>query len=152
MKRVQVGSLVFILAFSPLASGQTKNKSSAGVEEELKKLDHAWLDAEKRDDVPFCEKLFADSYVLVMPSGQMFNKEQRLGVLRSSDRPTFEVLDPDDIKVHLFGNVAILTDHTMIKGSDSKGTRIDGEYRVFRVMIKQDGKWRATGAVMTKLQ
>jgi len=46
--------------------------------------------------------------------------------------------------------VAILTDHTTIKGHDSKGNSLDGEYNVFRVVIKQNGSWRATGVVMNQ--
>ena len=45
-------------------------------------------------------------------------------------------------------NVAILTDHTTVKGHDSKGARLDGEFNVFRVVIKKNGSWQATGVVM----
>jgi hypothetical protein len=44
--------------------------------------------------------------------------------------------------------VAILTDHTTIKGHDSKGNSLDGEFNVFRVVIKKNGAWLATGVVM----
>lgn len=153
MKCLPGGALVVMMALAPLAFGQTKgNNTGAGVEQELKQLDHKWLDSEKNYDVAFCEKFFADSYVLVLASGQMYTKDQWLGVLKSSDRPTFEVLNPDDIQVHLFGNLAILTDHTTLKGHDSKGNRMDGEFRVFRVVIKQNGSWRAAGVVMNKLE
>ncbi len=140
----------------PFASGQTAGRATAGTgtaaEEQLKQIDRKWLDAEKRYDVAYCEKFFADSYVLVLADGQMLTKKQWLGTLGSAaDRPTLEVLSPDDIQVHMFGDVAILTDRTTIKGHDSKGNSMDGQYRVFRVVIKQNGTWRAAGVVMNKL-
>jgi ketosteroid isomerase-like protein len=150
MKLAQLGVLVAILALAPVAKGQVKTSTAAGVEEELKKLDHKWLDSERTGDLDYCEKFFADSYVLVLANGKMYTKAQWLGILRGPERPTLEVLDPEDIKVHVFGNVAILTDHTTIKGHDSKGVRIDGEYNVFRVVIKQNGSWKATGVVMNQ--
>ena len=150
MKRIQLGSLILILALAPLASGQAKRSASASLEEELKKLDHKWLDSERTGDLDYCEKFFADSYVLVLANGTTYTKAQWLGILRGPERPTLEVLDPTDIKVHVFGNVAILTDHTTIKGHDSKGVRMDGEYNVFRVVIRQNGSWRATGVVMNE--
>jgi len=102
--------------------------------------------------VAYCEKFFADSYVLVLADGQMLTKKQWLGILGSAaDRPTLQVLTPDDIQVHLFGDVAVLTDRTTIKGHDSKGNTMDGQYRVFRVIIKQNGTWRAAGVVMNKM-
>jgi ketosteroid isomerase-like protein len=144
------------ISLVPFASGQTAKKTTAGIgtvsEEQLKQIDHKWLDAEKRYDVAYCEKFFADSYVLVLADGQMLTKKQWLGILGSAaERPTLEVLTPDDIQVHLFGDVAVLTDRTTIKGHDSKGNSMDGQYRVFRVVIKQNGSWRAAGVVMNKL-
>jgi ketosteroid isomerase-like protein len=152
MKRIHMGALVFVLALAPLAFGQVKSISTASIEEELKKLDHKWLDSERTGDLDYCEKFFADNYVLVLANGQTYTKDQWLGILRGPDRPTLEVLDPQDIKVHLFGNVAILTDHTTIRGHDSKGNRMDGEYNVFRVVTKQNGSWRATGVVMNQVE
>ena len=151
MKHVRLSVLVAMMAFAPLAIAQVKSTAPATIEEELKKLDHKWLDSERTGDLDYCEKFFADSYVLVLTNGKTYTKTQWLGILRGPERPTLEVLDPTDIKVHLFGNVAILTDHTTIKGHDSKGVRMDGEYNVFRVVIKQNGSWRATGVVMNQV-
>ena len=155
MKQLGLVALAY-LVLAPLAFGQTPAKSpaakgGASAEEELKQIDHKWLDAEKRYDVAYCEKFFSDSYVLVLADGQMLTKKEWLGILGSADRPTLEVLSPDDIQVRFFGNVAILTDRTTIKGHDSKGNSMDGQYRVFRVVIKENGSWRAAGVVMNKL-
>ena len=118
--------------------------------EDWKALDHKWLDSERTGDLDYLEKFFADSYVLVLANGQSYTKKEWLGILRSADRPTLLKLDPENIQVHVFGNVAILTDHTTIKGQDSKGNSLDGEFNVFRVVIKQNGSWRATGVVMNQ--
>ena len=151
MRHIKVGVLVALISLAPFAKAQVKTRPPAAVEEELKKLDHKWLDSERTGDLDYCEKFFADSYVLVLTNGQTYTKAQWLGILRGPERPTLEALDPADIQVHLFGNVAILTDHTTIKGHDSKGVRMDGEYNVFRVVIKQNGSWRATGVVMNQV-
>ncbi len=151
MRRIHFGALLFIMAIAPLAYGQVKSGTTASVEEELKKLDHKWLDSERLGDLDYCEKIFAPSYVLVFPNGEMYTKDQWLGILRGPDRPTLLVLNPQDIKVHVYGNVAILTDHTTLKGHDSKGNSMDGEFNVFRVVIKQNGEWRATGVVMNAI-
>jgi ketosteroid isomerase-like protein len=150
MKRIHIGILMGLVLFTPLAKAQSKSSAPAAVEEELKKLDHKWLDSERTGDLDYCEKFFADSYVLVLANGTMYTKSEWLGILRGPDRPTLEVLDPTNIQVHVFGNVAILTDHTTIKGHDSKGARLDGEFNVFRVVIKKNGSWQATGVVMNE--
>ena len=148
MKRIHLGILMGLVMLAPAARAQSKSTAPAGVEEELKKLDHKWLDSERTGDLDYCQKFFADSYVLVLADGTMYTKAEWLGILRGPDRPTLEVLDPTNIQVHVFGNVAILTDHTTVKGHDNKGTRLDGEFNVFRVVIKKNGSWQATGVVM----
>ncbi len=148
MRQIQVAALALILSLAPPAFGQTKNAAAPAGGEDWTALDHKWLDSERTGDLDYLEKFFADSYVLVLANGQSYTKKEWLGILRGPDRPTLLVLDPENIQVHVFGNVAILTDHTTIKGHDSKGNSLDGEYNVFRVVIKQNGIWLATGVVM----
>ena len=150
MRRILVGALALILSFAPLAYGQTKSAVTPAGGEDWKALDHKWLDSERTGDLDYLEKFFADSYVLVLANGETYTKKEWLGILRGPDRPTLLVLDPENIQVRVFGNVAILTDHTTIKGHDSKGSSLDGEFNVFRVVIKQNGSWRATGVVMNQ--
>jgi|SRR5665213_984658 len=148
MRKTYLGILTLILSFAPLAFGQTKSVAAPDAAVDWKALDHKWLDSEKTGDLDYLEKFFADSYVLVLADGKTYTKKEWLGILRGADRPTLLTLDPENIQVHVFGNVAILTDHTTIKGHDSKGNSMDGEFNVFRVVTKQNGKWLATGVVM----
>jgi ketosteroid isomerase-like protein len=150
MRKFPVAALALIFFIAPLAFGQTKSTTASGAGVDWKALDHKWLDSERTGDLDYLEKFFADSYVLVLANGQSYTKKEWLGILRSADRPTLLKLDPENIQVHVFGNVAILTDHTTIKGHDSKGNSLDGEFNVFRVVIKQNGSWRATGVVMNQ--
>ena len=150
MRQILVGALALILSFAPLAFSQTKSAAPPAGGEDWKALDHKWLDSERTGDLDYLEKFFADSYVLVLANGQSYTKKEWLGILRGPDRPTLLVLDPENIQVHVLGNAAILTDHTTIKGHDSKGNSLDGEFNVFRVVIKQNGTWRATGVVMNQ--
>jgi ketosteroid isomerase-like protein len=150
MKRICAAALALILSFASSAYGQTKGAATSDSEVDWGALDRKWLDSEKNGDLSYLEKFFADSYVLVLANGQMYTKKEWLGILKGPDRPTLRVLDPKNIEVHVFDNVAILTDHTTIKGHDAKGNSLDGEFNVFRVVIKQNGTWKATGVVMNQ--
>lgn len=151
MRRIRFGALLLIMAIAPLAHAQAKSGATGKGAVDWVKLDHKWLDAERLSDFAYLDTFFAPSYVLVFPNGEMYTKDQWLGILKGPDHPTIQFLNPEDIKVHVFGNVAILTDHTTLKGHDSKGNSMDGEFNVFRVVIKQNGKWRATGVVMNAI-
>src|SRR5258708_4285991 len=148
MRGIQIGTFALMLTLAPPAFCQTKTVTTPAGGEDWSGLDHKWLDSERTGDLDYLEKFFADSYVLVLANGQTYTKKEWLGILRGPDRPTLLKLDPENIQVHVFGNVAILTDHTTIKGHDSKGNSLDGEFNVFRVVIKENGIWRATGVVM----
>lgn len=152
MRNIQAGIIVLalILIFSARSFAQTKSAAASPGGVDWAALDHKWLDSEKNGDLAYLEKFFADSYVLVLANGQMYTKKEWLDILRGPDRPTLLLLDPENVKVHFFGNVAILTDHTTIKGHDSKGNSLDGEFNVFRVVIKENGMWKATGVVMNQ--
>jgi len=147
-KQICAAALLLSLICSPLALGQSKNAGLTGGAEDWAALDHKWLDSEKNGDLDYLEKFFADSYVLVLANGQTYTKKEWLGILKGPDRPTLLMINPENVQAHVFGNVAILTDNTTIKGHDSKGNSLDGEFNVFRVVIKQNGMWRATGVVM----
>jgi ketosteroid isomerase-like protein len=148
MRPIHVGALALILSFALPVFAQTKSAAAPAATEDWKALDHKWLDSERTGDLDYLEKFFADSYVLVLANGQTYTKKEWLAILKGPDRPTLLTLDPENIQVHVFGNVAILTDHTTIKGHDSKGNSLDGEFNVFRVVIKKNGAWLATGVVM----
>ena len=86
MTRSRLGALLAILVVAPFAHGQVKKSAPANVEEELKRLDHKWLDSERTGDLDFCEKFFADSYVLVLANGTTYTKAQWLGILLIGQR------------------------------------------------------------------
>lgn len=145
-------ALFSLVAVSWGALAQSKSAAASPGGVDWTALDHKWLDSEKNGDLAFLEKFFADSYVLVLANGQMYTKKEWLDILRGPDKPTLLQLDPTNVQVHFFGNTAILTDHTTIKGHDAKGNSLDGEFNVFRVVIKQNGMWKATGVVMNQDQ
>lgn len=148
----QISAAIFLLSLLcvPLLPAQTKPAAPAAGGEDWSALDHKWLDSERTGDLDYLQKFFADSYVIVMANGQMFTKKDWLAVLKAPDHPTIVSLNPENIQAHVFGNVAILTDHTTVKGHDAKGNSLDGVFNVFRVVIKQNGVWHATGVVMNE--
>lgn len=118
------------------------------IQEEFTALDRKWLSAEKNGEWDFCEKFFADSYVLNLPDGQAMTKRQWLDLLEGPNHPTLDVLEADDIHAWVFGDVAIIIDRVTIKGHTADGQSMDGSYRVLRVVVKRDGEWKAGGVIM----
>jgi hypothetical protein len=61
MRRLELTVLAAMITLAPRVMVQTGSAASSSEEEELKNLDHKWLDSEKKYDVTFCRRFFADS-------------------------------------------------------------------------------------------
>jgi ketosteroid isomerase-like protein len=154
---IRIMLLAGLISASSVAPGQETGSGSvkrnqAALDKQFAAIDQKWMDAEKNLDIPFIEEFFAPSYLLVLPNGEVYTRAKWVGILKSPDHPVFEVLEPRDVHAHVFGDVAILTDTTTVKSHDSQGKESGGTFRVFRVLVKQQGKWRAAGVEMTPLE
>ncbi len=146
--------LAAIVAFSPAALGQPTRTShkpamskaeAANVAETVSILDHVWLDAAHNRDTGTMAWLFSDGFVEVHPGGQIVNKAQQIAQIKNPDRENLK-LYPSNIQVrYVAPDVAVMTDITHIEG-ESGGIKYNGQYRVIRVFVKQQGRWRAAGA------
>jgi ketosteroid isomerase-like protein len=139
-------SLLVIVATAALALGQTPKKmSQEDVAGTVSVMDHIWLDAAHNRDTGTMEWLFADDFVEIHPGGEIVNKKQQIDQIKDASR-NIEEIHPDDINVRYASpDVAVVLDTTTIRGV-SGGVKYDGKYKVIRVFVKQQGRWRAAGA------
>lgn len=139
------GFLVMV-ATAALALGQTPKKTSQeDVAGTVSVLDHIWLDAAHNRDTGTMAWLFAYNFVEIHPGGEIVNKTEQIDQIKDTSRDINEI-HPDDIKVlYTSPDSAIILDTTTIRGV-SGGVKYDGKYKVIRVFVKQQGRWRAAGA------
>jgi len=123
---------------------------AADVVQELTKIKAEWSDAEKNRDIPYLDKLWADDAVFGTSLGTVVNKQQLIELIKGTDR-TIDELKSDNIQVRVFGNTAIMTDHTTMRGT-YKGAPFGGEYRYVRIFVKQGGEWRVELVQATPLK
>ena len=58
----------------------------------------------------------------------------------------------DQIQIRgIYGDTAVLTDRRVLKGTAANGQSIDAAWRVTRVLVKQNGKWRAAASALTAI-
>ena len=120
------------------------------VTQELTKIKAQWSDAEKNRDIPYLDKLWADDAVFGTSLGTVLNKQQLIELIQGTDR-TVDELKSDNIEVRVYGNTAIMTDHTVMRGT-YKGAPFGGDYRYVRIFVKEGGKWRVELVQATPLK
>jgi ketosteroid isomerase-like protein len=144
-----------VLAVCPVfAAPQEKSKSSTGnaaLEKELFAVEKKWMKAEfdKRKTGPdSMGELWMDDFFDVLPDGKVVNKEEMMEMMAKTDRKPGTGAFPDTFKLRaVYGNVALASDHTVIKGVDSSGKLVTvREMGVLRMFVKDKGKWRVAGA------
>ena len=133
----------------PPANRASSEMSSA--ELEIVELDHKWVDAATKGGAAFLRSLFADKMFEVRPDGRVASGDEMLREIATRKPGQIEGYC-DEVQVRgIYGDTAILTDRRVRKGTAVDGKDISGQWRVTRVFVKQQGKWRAVAAAMTPI-
>jgi hypothetical protein len=151
-----VWALIFCtFAAVPLpVAAQEKSRPAAGnaaLEKELFAIELKWMKAEfdkKMDGLDSMGELWTDDFFDVLPGGRVVNKQEMMDLMAKTDRQPGTGAFPDHFKLWaVYGNVALATDHTVIKGVDANGKIVViREMGVLRMFVKEKGKWRVAGA------
>ena len=155
------GVALLLAAVSRSPAGAANNLAPQGIRQgssveqqitgELKDIDQQWLHAATVQDVDYLKQLFADGMFEVQNGGSVVTGAEMRRYLAIPGRHVQINIDQVEVR-GIYGDTAILTDHTTQEGATADGRRITGEYMVMRVLRKQDGKWRAIGANMTPMR
>src|ERR1700690_1311425 len=154
MRNVCVLILSIVACMPPAALAQEKSQASAGnaaLEKELFALELKWMKAEfdkKMTGPDSMGELWTDDFFDVLPGGKVVNKQEMMELMGKADRQPGTGAFPDNFKLRaVYGNVALATDHTTIKGVDANGKIVVvREMGVLRMFVKEKGKWRGAGA------
>ena len=107
-------------------------------ERDILKLENDWSTAWQKKDAAFLQKLLADEYLSTDYEGATFTKTQDVANVAQSTTTSFALTD---MKVHVYGDTAIVTGLNTIKAT-LKGKDISGAYRFTDVFVKRDGRWQ----------
>lgn len=146
MRRISISTLGCIFAclwLTTLATAEDKSRIMA--------LENSWNQAELHNDAHAVDLLLADDFVMTVADGYTMNKSQTLASVRdTSYRP--DVLQSDDMTVHMYGNTAIVTGAFLEKGKD-KGKPFERRGRFTDTWVNLNGEWRcATSQFSVKPQ
>ncbi|MGN6530830.1 MAG: nuclear transport factor 2 family protein [Ginsengibacter sp.] len=93
-----------------------------------------------KSETSFFEKYLASPYILIDPGGAVHNKADVIDNTKG-DNFKFESIIPDDRKVILYENAALVTQHNTEKGH-VRNEDISGEYRWIHILDKEGDDWK----------
>ena len=111
----------------------------------LRGLNQDYLDAVVHGDVERFGRILADDFLCSGPDGVLLDKHAFLA--RTAAPRTLERLTASDVRIRVFGDVAIIhaaTDYTTLDGRDGRGRYTD-------IWARRGATWVAVAAHVTRL-
>ena len=142
MKRTLVIAVLLFSAAS-IAEGQKQNArrgQKSNVKQVIRQLDHERIQAQIGADAVALNRIYADDFIGIGPSGTMRTKAQVIADFTSGDLK-FQSITTDDVQVRVYGNTAVEIGRSTMIGQD-RGKAVPRDNRFTRVWIKQGTRWR----------
>jgi len=127
------GYLCVVAAQAP--AGKVKT-----VEQQLLTANKAYDIALVKGDADALDRLYAEEFVYTTFDGKVRDKAQQLSFTRSGDLRLVSG-QSDDVKIHVYGNTAVMTGRFTAKGK-FRGKDLDIRERYTAVWVRKAGRWQ----------
>jgi hypothetical protein len=142
MRITCVIALLALLTTSP-ALGQkqkARNDQEKSIVQTIRQLDSARIQAQIGADTVALNRIYADNFIGVGPSGTVRTKPQVISDFTSGGLK-FQSITTDDVQIRVYGNTAVETGRSTMIGQD-KNKVVPRNNRFTRVWVKLYGNWQ----------
>src|ERR1043166_8975044 len=139
MRRIPIITVLIAMAF-PIALGQKQTDQRGSVEQTIRRLDDERIQAQIHADKVALDRIYADDFIGVGPSGTVRKKPQVISDFTSGELK-FQSITTDEVEIRIYGNTAVETGRSTMIGED-KGKAVPRDTRFTRVWVKQQERWR----------
>jgi len=140
-RTLAIAALAFLATSVALGQKQTASRDrSSGVEQAIRQLDKERIQAQIGADAATLDRIYADDFIGVGPSGTVRTKPQVLLDFTSGDLK-FQSITTEEVQVRVYENTAVETGLSTMVGQD-RGKAVPRDTRFTRVWIKQKRHWR----------
>ena len=140
-KTFVIGVLIFTTVSIALAQTQSARRNqNTSVEQVIRQLDHERIQAQIHADRVALNRIYADDFIGIGPSGTVRTKPQVLADFTSHDLK-FQSITTDDVRIRVYGNTVVETGRSTMVGQD-KGRVVPRDNRFTRVWVRRQGRWQ----------
>jgi uncharacterized protein (TIGR02246 family) len=141
LSRSYIAVLTLTLASIALGQEQTANSDQrSSVGQAIRQLDNERIQAQIGADAAALDRIYADDFIGVGPSGTVRTKPQVIADFTSGNLK-FQSITTNEVQVRVYENTAVETGLSTMVGQD-KGKAVPRDTRFTRVWVKQQGRWR----------
>ena len=131
------------LTLTSIALGQEQSASRdqrISVEQAIRQLDDERIQAQIRADAVALDRIYAEDFIGVGPSGTVRTKAEVISDFTSGTLK-FQSITTDEVQVRVYENTAVETGLSKMVGQD-KGQAVPRNTRFTRVWVNRQGHWR----------
>jgi ketosteroid isomerase-like protein len=155
MKRM-LALAALTMAASSLALGQMTGKKANYSNQKVDSVEQAVMQMEEelrvavsKSDTKAYGRIVGDDYVYTNQDALVRTKAQVMSDYDSGSLK-YESIKFDEIKVHAYGDTAVVTGRSTAKGQDN-GKDFSGQFRYTRVYVKRQGSWQIVATQSTRI-
>lgn len=135
-------AVLLVLSIPYLAAAQN-------VEQDLKKLETQWNEAEVKKDLAALGRIMADDFTNTGPEGDVSTKPQAIALVKSGD-DVISSFALSDMKVRAYGDTAVVTYVAKLKET-FRGRDVSGTSRWTDTWVKRGGVWQCVASHGSKV-
>jgi hypothetical protein len=139
------GALLIVQSIGDSRSANTAAQSASSAEAEVRQVLADLTSTLPTQDAKALDLLYADEFTATNASGTVLDKAAVVGA-RMSGAVAFRTYEFEDINIRIYGDVAVIRDAERIDGAAATG-----RFRHLRVLVRQNGRWRAAATQMTRI-
>jgi uncharacterized protein (TIGR02246 family) len=142
MRRTLVTAII-TLTLTSIVRGQDQSATTdqkASVQQAIRQVDNERIQAQIHADAAALERIYADDFIGIGPSGTVRHKPEVLSDF-TSGHLKFQSITTDEVQVRIYGDTAVETGLSTMVGQD-EGKVVPRDNRFTRVWVKQEGNWR----------
>jgi ketosteroid isomerase-like protein len=128
--------MLSLVCLVPFAQAQVKGDG----ESEIRELERQRFRAMERVDVATLNRILSDDLIYTHANGLQQTKAELIGVLGSGDFK-YESIAPDDVRVRVLKDTALVTGRASMKIKSGAGEQTF-KLCYLDVYVKQDGRWQ----------
>src|ERR1051325_5551195 len=133
---------VLVLTAASIALGQkqsARRDQRRSVEQVIRQLDQERIQAQIHADRVALDRIYADDFIGIGPSGTVRTKPQVLADFTSHDLK-FQSITTDEVRIRVYGNTVVETGRSTMVGQD-KGKVVPRDNPFTRVWGRRPGSW-----------
>jgi len=147
MKIVAIIVAAITVLFAPVSFAAVQPDEQA-----ILQIEKDWCNAYLKGNVAYFQKIMTDDFTLTNAGGDVSTKAEEIADAKSGE-VKYSVFEDKNMRVRLYGDAAVVTGQTVLKGTIvANGRVIDTKVQFTDTFVRQNGEWHAVAAHASKLE